>query len=59
MKLNKLLIAPIVGLFMLFIKSFTGVQFDNETTDMITEAVLSILILSGIFMNPDQKNNGE
>lgn len=50
--MNKALIAPIVALFCLTIKSTLGIQFDDQTLNIITDGILSIISLVGIFTHP-------
>lgn len=50
--LNPKIILPIVALFVMLIQEATGLKFDAAELQLINDAVLSIIALSGIFVNP-------
>lgn len=50
--MNKTLILPIVALAGLAIKQFTNFELSQMEIDLITEGVLAIVALTGIFMSP-------
>jgi uncharacterized membrane protein len=50
--MNKALIAPIVAAALLLLKQLFGVELSSETADAITNAVLAIVMLVGIFLDP-------
>lgn len=54
-KVNKQLIIPIVALVVLVAKQGFGYEMPDETTNLITDAVLAIITLAGIFMHPKGK----
>ncbi len=53
--MNKKLITPIVALITLLAKQTFGFDLSNELVDAMTNAVLAIITLVGIFMNPTKK----
>lgn len=59
--MNKALLAPIVALFLLVFKQFFGIEFDDNALDVITDGILSLILLIGIFMEPKKGGgkNGE
>ena len=52
---NRGLIAPIVAVVLILIKSSTGFQFDDSVSNQITDAILAIVTLIGIFTHPTKK----
>lgn len=50
--MNKALILPIVSLVAIVVKQITGYDFDDATINTITDAILSVIVLIGIFMHP-------
>lgn len=54
--MNKALILPIVSLFAIVIKQATGYNFDDAVINQVTDAILSISVLAGIFMHPKNIN---
>ena len=52
---NRGLIAPIVAVVLILIKSRTGFQFDDSVSNQITDAILAIVTLIGIFTHPTKK----
>lgn len=50
--MNRALIAPLVALFCLLIKQVFDVQIDNLMMDTLTDALLAIITMAGLFMNP-------
>ncbi len=55
--MNKALLAPIVALFLLILKQSLGIEFDDNTMNVITDGILALVTLIGIFMHP--KKGGE
>ena len=51
-QLNRAIIAPIVAVIVMMIKQTSGFTFENINADLITDAVLSIVSLYGIFVHP-------
>lgn len=54
--MNRALLVPIISLLALTYKGVTHQTIPDETLDIITNAVLSLISLFGIFMNPAKKN---
>jgi uncharacterized membrane protein len=54
-EVNKNLITPIVALIALLAKQVFGFELDNAGVDALTEGVLAIITLVGIFMHPTKK----
>ena len=52
---NKKLITPIVALIALLAKQVFGFELDNAGVDALTDGVLAIITLVGIFMHPTKK----
>jgi uncharacterized membrane protein len=52
---NKNLITPIVALIALLAKQVFGFELDNAGVDALTDGVLAIITLVGIFMHPTKK----
>jgi uncharacterized membrane protein len=50
--MNKAILAPIVAAVLLLVKQLTGYEGPGETADIITNAVLGIIALVGVFMEP-------
>lgn len=50
--LNPKIVLPIVALFIMLIQEATGLKFDATELQVINDAALSIIALSGIFANP-------
>ncbi len=50
--LNPKVILPIVALIIMLGQEATGIKFDEVQLQIINDAVLSIIALSGIFTNP-------
>lgn len=50
--LNPQIIAPIVAIIMLFGQRIFNVQFSSEEMRTITEGLLSVVALIGVFMHP-------
>lgn len=50
--MNKALIAPIMALFCLLIKQVFDVQIDNSMMDTMTDGLLAIITMAGLFMHP-------
>lgn len=58
--MNKALLIPIVSLIGLIYKQVTHQELPNETLDILTDSILSVLTLVGIFMHPkSQKSESE
>jgi hypothetical protein len=53
--MNRKILLPVVALICLLTKELIGVEFDNAQIDILTEGVLAIATLTGIFMNPKKK----
>lgn len=51
-QINRAIVAPIVAVIFMMLKQTSGFHFDNFNVDLITDAVLSIISLYGIFMHP-------
>lgn len=51
-QLNRAIIAPIIAVILMMLKQTSGFTFDNINADLITDAVLSIVSLYGIFAHP-------
>lgn len=51
-KLNAKIVLPIVALFIMLGQEATGLKFSATELQIINDAVLSIIALSGIFANP-------
>lgn len=50
--MNRALIAPLVALFCLLVKQVFNVQIDNLMMDTLTDSLLAIITMAGLFMNP-------
>lgn len=53
--MNKQLLIPIAALFVLVLKQYFGYELTDETIDVVTNAMLAIVTLMGIFMHPKGK----
>ncbi len=53
--LNPKVILPIVALIIMLGQEATGIKFDEVQLQIINDAVLSIIALSGIFTNPTKE----
>lgn len=50
--MNKNLITPIVALIALLAKQVFDFELSNDAADALTDGILAIITLVGIFMNP-------
>lgn len=50
--MNKQLILPVIALFALIIKQTYGIELSDEILNQVTDGILALSILVGIFMNP-------
>jgi uncharacterized membrane protein len=50
--MNKAIIAPIVAAVLMLIKQLFGIELPSEAVDTITNGVLAIVMLAGIFIDP-------
>ncbi len=55
--LNPKVILPIVALIIMLGQEATGLKFDQTQLQIINDAVLSIIALSGIFANPNKDSD--
>lgn len=55
-KLNPKIILPIIALIVMIGQEATGIKFDQVELQIINDAALSIIALSGIFTNPNQES---
>lgn len=55
-KLNPKIILPIVALFIMLAQEASGFEFSATELQVINDAVLSIIALSGIFANPNKES---
>lgn len=53
--MNKKLLLPIVALIVLLSKELSGIEFNNQQIDILTEGILAITTAIGLFMNPKSK----
>jgi uncharacterized membrane protein len=53
--MNKALILPIASLIALTAKQIMGIELETQQIDVITEGILAISVLIGIFTNPKKK----
>jgi uncharacterized membrane protein len=53
--LNRALIYPIIALVALLVKLVFNIELRDEQIDVIIEAILSIAILTGFWMNPKKQ----
>jgi uncharacterized membrane protein len=58
-RINKALIAPIIALVLIYCKSVAGIELPDDTADIVTDAVLSIIALVGIFTKPTKDDSGD
>lgn len=56
--MNKALILPIVALIVTLIKQTTGIQFDDDFSNILTDGLLAIFMMAGFFMQP-KKGGGK
>lgn len=50
--MNRKILLPFVSLIALLVKQVSGVELNNEQTDIIVEGILGVAAIIGIFMNP-------
>lgn len=50
--LNPQIIAPIIAIAMLFGQRILNIQFSNEDIQTITDGLLSVVALIGVFIHP-------
>ncbi len=55
--LNPKVILPIVALIIMLGQEATGLKFDQTQLQIINDAVLSIIALSGVFANPNKDSD--
>ena len=55
--LNPKIVLPIVALIIMLGQEATGLKFDQAQLQIINDAILSIIALSGIFANPIKNND--
>lgn len=53
--INRAIILPIVAGIALIVKIVTGVELSQEYQDILTDAVLAIVALAGIFIRPKKE----
>jgi uncharacterized membrane protein len=52
MKINKLILVPLISAVLNFLKESTGYELPDGTADIIATGVLWLLSFSGILMHP-------
>jgi hypothetical protein len=52
--LSPKIILPIVALIIMMVQEATGLKFGEAELQIINDAILSIIALSGIFVNPNK-----
>ena len=52
--INPKIILPIIALIIMMVQESTGLKFAEEQMQIINDAVLSIIALTGIFTNPSK-----
>lgn len=55
--MNKNLITPIVALIALLAKQVFGFELSNAAADALTDGILAIITLVGIFMSPTKADS--
>lgn len=56
-KISPKLILPIIALIIMLGQEATGIKFDQTELQVINDAILSIIALSGIFANPNEDDS--
>lgn len=56
-RINKAILLPIVAVLVMILKSSGTIQIDDTEIDKITDAIISIIALWGIFEHPVKKDN--
>lgn len=53
--MNKMLIAPIIALLVLFFQKILGFEFNSSELQIVNDGMLSLAILFGILSDPKKK----
>lgn len=53
--MNKALIVPLVSFVLLQLKGYLGIDVTDSLVQMVSDAILSVAVVVGFFMNPKKK----
>ena len=55
MKLNKLILVPLLAAIADFVKNLTGYELSNDNIDLAANVILGLVTIGGVWMNRHKK----
>lgn len=55
--MNRALLVPLVSFLLLRAQDLFGIQVTDELVQMVSDAILSVAVVIGFFMNPKKKKD--